>query len=802
MNLQRLQLRSLTARVTLFTLVIFLLGFWSLAFYASRILHADMQRVLADQQLSTVSLLVEQINQELTERFSTLEAVAADLEPAVMSDPRTLQQALDRRTRLNNLFNGGVIALDLRGTAIASVPRSSRRIGINYLDHDEIVAALREGKSGLSRPVMGRKLKAPLFGVTVPIHDRQGRIVGALSGVVNLGQPNFLDTITASRYGKSGGYVIVDPKHRLIVSATDKRRVMEALPSPGVSPMIDRLLQGDASAEIIVNPFGEEVLIATQRVPLAGWNLAARLPAKEAFAPIDAMQRRLFLAAMVFTVLAGVLIWWISRQMIRRQLAPMLKTTRMLATLSGPDSLPQNLPVTSQDEIGELIGGFNHLLQILAQRKTLLRQILDTSSVAIFLVDKEGRITLANQHMADMFGCPLDELVGRDYLDLLQPAHRADGMQKMRALLSGQVMTADLERWYLRADGTEFWGHLTGRRFLDASGAEVGLLTVISDITDLKRAEETVRNSEARYRGFLAELPVGIVITQDGRIKYVNRTTLEMIGYSEHELLGQPFLPLIDESDRPRVADLHRRRMAGDAVEKSYPVRMVRKNGEVRQWQGYVNTIDWDGKPSGLGSFIDVTERRQMEEQIRQLAFYDALTQLANRRLLNDRLVQAMASSKRSGCYGALLFLDLDNLKTLNDTHGHEVGDLLLMEAAERLRRSVREVDTVARFGGDEFVVILSELDGDLSVSTKQACGVAEKILATLGEPYRLTVKREGKAQATVENQCSASIGVALFIDHEASPDDLLKWADTAMYQAKQSGKNLVKVYSRKLPGE
>jgi len=169
----------------------------------------------------------------------------------------------------------------------------------------------------------------------------------------------------------------------------------------------------------------------------------------------------------------------------------------------------------------------------------------------------------------------------------------------------------------------------------------------------------------------------------------------------------------------------------------------------------------------------DITERKQAEEQISNLAFYDTLTQLPNRRMLNDRLGQAMAASKRSGLYGALMFLDLDNFKPLNDTYGHGVGDLLLKEVAHRLTGCVREADTVARFGGDEFVVMLGALDGDKAESVAQAEIVAEKIRATLAEPYSLTFGHEGEAEKTVEHRCAASIGVVVF-DSEADTEDIL----------------------------
>jgi len=188
----------------------------------------------------------------------------------------------------------------------------------------------------------------------------------------------------------------------------------------------------------------------------------------------------------------------------------------------------------------------------------------------------------------------------------------------------------------------------------------------------------------------------------------------------------------------------------------------------------------------------EIVQRKVVEERVRQMAFYDTLTKLPNRRLLNDRLIQAIAVSKRSGCYSALMFLDLDNFKPLNDTHGHAIGDLLLIEVAERLKKCVRETDTVARFGGDEFVVMLGELDADKNSSTNQARLVAEKISEILAEPYRLIVNHQKKQDSAVEHHCTASIGVVMFINQELDPDEILKKADAAMYQAKVVGRNAI----------
>lgn len=177
---------------------------------------------------------------------------------------------------------------------------------------------------------------------------------------------------------------------------------------------------------------------------------------------------------------------------------------------------------------------------------------------------------------------------------------------------------------------------------------------------------------------------------------------------------------------------------------------------------------------------------------MRQLALYDELTGLPNRRLLLDRLRQSILASNRTGIHGAVMFLDLDNLKLLNDTHGHEVGDWLLAEVARRLVESIRKEDTVARLGGDEFIVMLDGLHADKAQAIAIATSLAEKIRATLARPYSL----HPPGSEVIEHRCTGSIGITLF-SHEANPEEILRNADAAMYQAKTGGRNAIRFFDQ-----
>ena len=191
-----------------------------------------------------------------------------------------------------------------------------------------------------------------------------------------------------------------------------------------------------------------------------------------------------------------------------------------------------------------------------------------------------------------------------------------------------------------------------------------------------------------------------------------------------------------------------------------------------------------------VATFLDITERKLAEKKVHQLAFYDALTNLPNRRLLLDRLSQALAVSDRNARFGALMFLDLDHFKALNDSKGHDVGDLLLIEVAQRLQRCVRDGDSVARLGGDEFVVVLEMLSGNVDEAVLQAELVGEKIRAALNLPFQLN---------QFEHQTTPSIGIVLFQGHQETIDNLLKYADIAMYQAKSAGRNVIRFYDPKM---
>ncbi|MBP9905246.1 MAG: diguanylate cyclase [Rhodoferax sp.] len=1114
MSPSHLQRLSIKTRVTLFTLVIFLASLWSLAYLASRMLRADLEQVFGQQQFATVSLVAAQVNHDFEIRSKALEKMAATSAAALQAGSAAMQTLLEQNVTLADLFNFGVLAYGADGTAIADVPRNTGRIGVNYLDNPTVIAALREGKSTLSEVHLGKVLRAPVFGMTVPIRDTHGQVIGALSGVIDLGKPSFLDNVFTNRYGEAGGYLLVAPRQRLIVAATDKSRIMEQLPPKGFNATLDRFIEGQDGSAIFVNPRQVEVMVSDKHMPDVGWIVAAVLPTSEAFAPIRAMQQRLLLATLLLTVLAGTLTWW----MLRRQLAPMLDTVQMLLSLADSNETPQALPVRRPDELGHLVDGFNRLLQTLALRESALkessrhyRQLVTDLQVGVVIQSPSSEIVMSNQLALELLGLSEDQLLGRTSMDpgwdvihedgspfpgpthpvsqaistlkaienvvmgVFRPtkqnrvwllvtakpqfhpdgslhqvvvtfsdiskrkqaeaalakseafkntildsltaeiavvdsqgiiqavneswqrflldnsagpgsampligvganyltacrsqnkAHASSSLEAstgIQAVLGGRLPHFNLEypcdspkqkRWFamtvvplgqnvrdgavishtditklkqatqdehlrnhilellasdqtlltileqlvlgveklqssaycsilLLSDDGRYLEHgigpslpatynaalegieigmgvgscgtaaFTGERvvvedisthpywapYLDlarnaglgscwsqpilaASGQVLGTFAIYHptphspEVSDIARIEQSarlasiaieksrwlqlLRDSEVRFRSMMEDV-AGVAVqgyAMDGTITFWNRASERLYGFSAQDAIGSNLLDLIIpvEMREGVAAAMAEMATTGVAIPAGELTLQTRGGGRVQVFSNHVLVKPAMGAVEMFCLDIDLTERKEMEDQVRQLAFFDPLTKLPNRRVLDDRLKLTMASSSRTGRYGALIFLDLDNFKPLNDSHGHDAGDLLLIEVARRLTACVREMDTVVRMGGDEFVVMLGELKTERHESHTQAGVIAEKIRMALAQAYTLTVRREGLPEITVQHHCSASLGVALFVNHENSQADILKWADAAMYAAKDAGRNRVRFHA------
>ena len=494
---------SLKTKLTLFTLVVFLVGIWSLAFYASRMLREDMRRQLGEQQFATVSLAAAQINSELDDRLKALEKIASEITPETLNNAADLQAFLEQRPILELMFNGGVRAAGPDATGIASVPFSEERVRANYMDRDYMQGALKQGKSTIGRPTLGRVLKAPVIGMAVPIRDAKAQIIGALVGAINLGKPNFLDRVTQNRPGKTGGYLVIAPQHQLIVTATDKSRIMQPAPPPGANAMHDRYVGGYEGYGVAVSSRGVEELSAAKGIPVAGWFVVAVLPTDEAFESVAALRQRILLATGLLTLLAGALVWWATAWMLRRQFSPMMAATRKLAALSNTGQPPELLPVDRHDEIGELIGGFNGLLESLIQREAALQEsresyrlLVADLQVGVVIQSPSAEVLLCNRIALELLGLDESQLLGKTSFDPDWNVIHEDGSPfpgpehpVPQVIATGRPVDNVVMGFYRPMRHDRVWLLLSAKPERAADGSLRQIICTFIDIRETKRAE-------------------------------------------------------------------------------------------------------------------------------------------------------------------------------------------------------------------------------------------------------------------------------------------------------------------------
>ena len=671
MLLQRLLPQSLKSRVTLLTLVIVVLGFLALSSYVKSLLRDELMLYTGAQQRSALKLLGAEVTRGLQNRLELLSAVAADVAPTQLKDPGGLQVSLQERALLDMQFNAGVSIWSAQAERLASHGAVLDRAVVVQ----DLTQLLQDGQPRIGRMTLLSDPKTAVFSMYAPIRDSGGAVIGAAVGSIRLDQPNFVSALASHRYGKSGNFFLIEAAQRLIIATSDTSRVFETLPARGVIPWIDRFVDGFEGTARVVNPHGVEVLVSIEQIPMAHWYASVTLTPDEVFALIEAIKPGGRVTALGLVTISLILIWL----MLRWQLSPMTAAAKMLDGFVRRNQAPQALPVVRHDEVGQLVGGFNRLLEAVAQQKKaaheseLFKQaVLNSVTSAIAVLDHDGLILSIN------------------------------------------------DTWTL---------------FSSEFNTKPG-----------STATELGANFFAACEGLPVDTTLGHGMTaQDGV-----RAVLE--GQLPHFLLEYSVL-----ASASALAPLRWRSMSVTPFKGAL-------------FKGAVVSLE------------DITARMEMERQVRDLASYDTLTKLPNRRLAQERLTQLLARARRNKSRLALLFIDLDRFKPINDELGHEVGDWLLQAVAQRIQSCVRESDTAARMGGDEFVVLLPDLQ-----IVDSALIVAEKVRNRLEQDF---VTPKGAVL-----QISSSIGVAIYPDHGDSEETLMRFGDEAMYKAKKGGRNAVQVW-------
>ena len=900
---------SLKTRATVFTIAVFVLGICSLSFYISRTLQTDMERLLGEQQFSVASAVAKEIDDNVTNRMRALETIANEMDEHLIGDPAALQTRMEQRPLLQLLFNFGVFVTDLNGTVIADVPHSAQRLGINYMDRDFIAATLKEAKSGIGRPVTGKALKAPVFGMTVPVRGAQGQVIGAIVGATNLGEPNFLDNLMHSPYGETGGYLLVTPQYRQIITATDKTRIMEVLPAAGIHRYVDRNIAGYEGYSVLVNALGEEQLASVKKIPAAGWYILLGTPTTEAFGPLHELQQRVIWLTLFLILLTGALTWWV----LKRQLAPLVATADAMAALADSNQVAQPLPATRQGEIGQLVHAYNRILQTWLQREAALtkttelleytgrlakiggwelnlqsmtfswtREIFNIAEMAppvgpsleeginlfapaarsiiaaavqgaidngtpydlelpimtakgqrlwvqtqgfaevrggktvrlfgtfqditarrlaadelahrtalfeaifksipdaIVSTNVKREVVAINPAFTSILGYGIDDLAGRQTAHFYESQDECDRQGQLRFNLTARERSLPYQVNYKKKDGTIFPGETLGTIIEASDGIVLGYLGVIRDVTERLQGQAKLQLA-ANVFDHARE---AITVTDaKGTIVDVNHAFTRITGYGREEVIGQN--PRMLKSGRQDPAFYAA--MWGALTNQGHwsgEIWNRRKNGEV-----YAELLTISAVRDGQGHtqqyvalFSDISAIKAHQSQLEHIAHFDALTNLPNRVLLADRLQQAMAQVKRRGQQLAVAYLDLDGFKNINDRHGHDVGDQLLITLSDAMKNTLREGDTLARIGGDEFVAVLIDLENPAS-----CVPMLTRLLEAAATPVPL---------GELLLQGSASLGVTFYPqEQDIDADQLLRQADQAMYQAKVGGKHRYHVF-------
>ena len=418
--------------------------------------------------------------------------------------------------------------------------------------------------------------------------------------------------------------------------------------------------------------------------------------------------------------------------------------------------------------------------EALREAEERFRRSFDDAAIGMALVGTDGRFLRTNRSLCNMLGYREVELLGKTFQDITHPDDLDADLDQVRRMLVGEIRTYQMEKRYFHREGHVVWVLLSVSLVHDEEGEPLYFVSQIQDISERKRAEQKIRAAEQRYRTLVEQIPAVTYIdpVDDPETSlYTSPQIEQMLGYTPQEWQNEKLWPKrLHPEDRERILAADKRFEAGGGEPFREEYRLLAKDGSV-VWvrEEAVLVRDEAGEPLyWQGVFYDLTERKALEERLHYQAFHDSLTDLPNRQLFMDRLGQALRRTRRWHNRVAVLFMDLDGFKVVNDSLGHEAGDLLLTVVAQRLRRCLRPEDTLARFGGDEFVMLIEAVD-----DPAQAVRVAERITEELRRPFIM----EGRDLYVI-----ASIGISLGDARTHDPDDLLREADTAMYRAKDEG--------------
>ncbi len=780
MNVRGNRSLTLTQKVAGATLLLFFCSIWPLAYFTTAILEKNLGKVLADQQYATVSAVAHDLDHKLRLRIEALNNEASGLPIDFLNSTFVGQHYLAHRRSLYSLFSNGVVLMGRDGSAIADYPPLPGRSQGGFKNREYFKRVMSTGLAAVGKPELGQFSKQPEVAIAVPVRAPMGDIVGVLAGYIDLDDPTVFGNANA-KIGNSGRYLVFSVRDRLFVSATDSSLALKPLSASAERGQLARYAEGGEGSAVGVNADGVRELSSAKRLQVAEWAVVGMLPTDESFAPVYSMQRQIYIAAAVLSLLAAFLMW----RLVRHHLLPVEEASALMRDMISGQAPLHSLPVSQDDEVGELLSAFNELQGKIHEGELSLRDneekfrvMFEASPVGIALNDIEGAFVDANAAILQMLGYSREEFLRLSYWDITGGYRPQEDEQMLQ--LADNTRYGPYAMEYLHKNATHVPVLLSGMVVRDRNGRKL-IWSLAQNLTEHLHAERSLRLSAKVFE----HSGEAILITDaDNRIVSINPAFTKITGYRLQDVRGKSpdILSSGNQDDNFYQAMWNALEQEGHWQGE---VWNRRKNGEIYpEWLTITTMKDEHGRMTNyIGIFSDITERKKTEESIRYLAQHDALTGLPNRLLLTDRLSQALMAANRNGTSFAVMFIDLDRFKNINDSLGHKAGDLLLQEVGKRLTSSMRTTDTVSRQGGDEFVILAPAIEDAESVAY-----LASKLIEILSRPYRID-----NHDLTV----TPSIGITLYPQDGGDVETLLKNADAAMYSAKNSGRNNFRFFTQ-----
>ncbi|WP_083684799.1 diguanylate cyclase domain-containing protein [Massilia putida] len=734
----------------------------------------DLRAVLGGQQYAMLSGAAAFFDDLLEARLRRMAALAAAIPADARADPRRLQAWLAERTADagDDVVNIAAFARNGELVAAGALTPSAQPLTAHGRAYFE--ETLLRGRGIISDPFQSRLSGAKMVAVTAPVFDDHGEIVYVLAGRIDLQHARFLRQIDALRPG-STGYLFLLSADGVPIDSPSRTRTMERFDEgPGAQPGLERALHG-FEGWLYGRDHEGPAIVTYRRLATTGWILGARYPEAEAFAPLARVRRTVLVVAGILALVAGLLSWWI----VRRGLQPLDALRRNVAAVRHEGADIDVLALARHDEVGELGRAFHDLVLARERAAAQMRAIADNVPAVIAHVDRNERFEFTNAGFDRMIGTPPGWALGRTVREVLGEAGYTRLEPQIRAALRGERGHVE----DVRSDDAKRHQMIDTIPDIDQDGRVAGFYVLAMDISERKEAELAQAASEQRLRLIADNLPVLICyIDRNHRMGFGNATFQAWLGLEPVRLPGMHLAEVLGkpayDAARPRL----RQAFEGVGATFEMPLQALGRH-RILEWT-FVPDVQAQGRVAVAVAGVyalahDMTRVKEAESRLVQMARFDSLTGIANRRLFGEMLGQALERVRRQRQVLGLAYLDVDHFKAINDTWGHGVGDEVLKEFAQRLTGCVRVTDTPARLAGDEFVVLLEDVKG-----VEEAERIGAKIVDAIRRPF---------ATGAGELAVTASVGIALVHGTDGplpSQDQVLGWADTALYAAKHDGRN------------